>query len=1014
MKKIRLFFLSLLSMIAWTGVLAQSESEAAQIDAANAAIENAGVYRIYTLFDGSEIGTTKYYLKADGYLTDNVENAKAFSFTRAEGGTYAKGKGYKLNQFTNGGDGGNNITSDAQKHIVVSGSNNRDDFEGQVFFLNDEGNYAIRSTNSNSGSWAASAFWTVVEDNDEDELPNATYTMSGAQFIWKLEYDQDASLIPVYNYTLANAQALVDEALDVVDYSKPYIKNVNESNDPEESQLWSNALETKEGSLGNLIDDNKNTFFHSAWSYSIEETHALFADLGEPVEEFVFTFSPRQSSYNDFPAEIVIYGSNDVSNWEDAATWTEVEHLTDGFPTNYDQDYTSPFIEMETAYRYFKFEVPKSYSQRGVYFNLSEFQVYPFDPSISQYFTVDGMKDLVDGLQKLIDGQTGASWDAINELKEAMKAVEDLAFIDVTYSIIFDGEKVAEMVVNTKNGGPAILPNELKRDFCTYSDPEPAKVNTNATEVTVTATWAGPFEISPDFENAHWYNMAVRKNWYVTSDNLNAEGALKTIEENAKGLKSDAYQWAFVGDPWHFQILNKAEGKTKAYAWVDASNAIPKFIDASIGNYWTIVKGTNITNSFMMTIPETQYRQVNQNGGAGGPLKLWTANTTSDEGSAFTVFDVPTDFAKYTGAIEEVMKSDVTGYFTLKETAKALWDDAYKTSCTYEKYVELQEAIDDKTNWILPETGYYILKNKNYGTYMGIDPTDANLYGNYETAASVKQIVKLEKVGDVTYKIKLEGKYAPVKVEQSQPVKASDEAGTYTLVIPAVGYGAFQANTDTLHSALHCRAAGDLVGWVASADASMWTAIDAKEITLSLNAAGEQSYATAYLPFGVKLGGDVKAYAIKLETNAEGDWAVPTAYGQEVAAQTPVLLVSESGAESVVATIDDAIPATNLYNALKGTLEGGKGLSAYVLNKVEDVVGFYALDADGKLAPNKAYLPKAAEDGSEVKLLNFDFATAIKSLNAAENNTAIFNLAGQRVSKARKGVFIKEGKKVVK
>ena len=37
---------------------------------------------------------------------------------------------------------------------------------------------------------------------------------------------------------------------------------------------------------------------------------------------------------------------------------------------------------------------------------------------------------------------------------------------------------------------------------------------------------------------------------------------------------------------------------------------------------------------------------------------------------------------------------------------------------------------------------------------------------------------------------------------------------------------------------------------------------------------------------------------------------------------------------------------------------------------------------------------------------------AIKSLNGNTTNGAIYNLAGQRVSKAQKGIFIQDGKKV--
>ena len=310
MKKIKLLFAAMLSMMAWNGVMAD---ETAEIDAANAAIGTNNVYRIYTLSNGSETGTTKYYLKANGYLTDQVADAKAFVFELAAGGTYAADKGYMLNQFTNGGDGSNNITSDAQKHIIVSNGNNRPDFEGQVFFLNDEGNYAIRSTNSTSGGWAASAFWTVVEDNDDDNLPNATYTMDGAQYVWQLEKDETASA----QYA---AYATVQSWPLYLQGAKGLVKDA--------SKFYSNAKEPSEGSYEALLDETYTTFFHSAWSVTVDETHYLQAELSEDIQEFSFYFKKRSQNNNNRPTTIVVSASNDGEEF------TEITTLDSGFPTD--------------------------------------------------------------------------------------------------------------------------------------------------------------------------------------------------------------------------------------------------------------------------------------------------------------------------------------------------------------------------------------------------------------------------------------------------------------------------------------------------------------------------------------------------------------------------------------------------------------------------------------------------------------------------------------------------------
>ena len=182
MKHLKLF----LALLALSGgglsVNAQTDAEYA---AANAEIQANGVYKIYTQSNGSSTGETKYYLKSDGYLTDDASAAGQFTFDlqRIFGGY--KMAGYRINQFTNGGASNNTFSGDALKKIITSGQN-RVDWEAQVFFKRESG-YAVRSTNATSTSWGASAFWTVVEDNDEDGLPNATYTVDAVPFVWQLE-----------------------------------------------------------------------------------------------------------------------------------------------------------------------------------------------------------------------------------------------------------------------------------------------------------------------------------------------------------------------------------------------------------------------------------------------------------------------------------------------------------------------------------------------------------------------------------------------------------------------------------------------------------------------------------------------------------------------------------------------------------------------------------------------------------------------------------------------------------
>ena len=110
---------------------------------------------------------------------------------------------------------------------------------------------------------------------------------------------------------------------------------------------------------------------------------------------------------------------------------------------------------------------------------------------------------------------------------------------------------------------------------------------------------------------------------------------------------------------------------------------------------------------------------------------------------------------------------------------------------------------------------------------------------------------------------------------------------------------------------------------------------------------------------------------------------------------------------------------------------------AYVLSMPEgESVGFYAAkfnvstDAtnDGEEGAeddtfeafvnnaNKAYLPASAV-ASGARFISFDFGTetAIENIEGAEaENAVVYDLSGRRVQKAQKGVFIVNGKVVIK
>ena len=94
-----------------------------------------------------------------------------------------------------------------------------------------------------------------------------------------------------------------------------------------------------------------------------------------------------------------------------------------------------------------------------------------------------------------------------------------------------------------------------------------------------------------------------------------------------------------------------------------------------------------------------------------------------------------------------------------------------------------------------------------------------------------------------------------------------------------------------------------------------------------------------------------------------------------------------------------------------GTITGASG-KIYVLAKGTQGVGFYKLATSATVPAGKAYLEVP---GSSREFIGFaGEATAIKTVENQKKSGIIYNLAGQQVKNAKKGLYIIDGKKVIK
>ena len=185
-------------------------------------------------------------------------------------------------------------------------------------------------------------------------------------------------------------------------------------------------------------------------------------------------------------------------------------------------------------------------------------------------------------------------------------------------------------------------------------------------------------------------------------------------------------------------------------------------------------------------------------------------------------------------------------------------------------------------------------------------------------------------------------------------------------------------------------------------------------IVNKMSAAG---YTTQYIPdTDVTIPDGVEAYTGVILS--EG-WLHLNAIenGKIAAGEAVILKGNEEGYYSFMPTTDAEEVEGNVLKGSDGTITGDDGIYALAKKGNPAVVGFYSVDSDVTVPAGKAYLNLS---GSLVKVFKFAFddddETAINSLTPAlsEGEGAIYNLAGQKLSKLQKGINIINGKKVLK
>lgn len=183
----------------------------------------------------------------------------------------------------------------------------------------------------------------------------------------------------------------------------------------------------------------------------------------------------------------------------------------------------------------------------------------------------------------------------------------------------------------------------------------------------------------------------------------------------------------------------------------------------------------------------------------------------------------------------------------------------------------------------------------------------------------------------------------------------------------------------------------------------------------SLNVSGTNHWSTCILPFACTIPEGVAAYtASEKEENF-----LLLKKAENFEAYKPYILYSENGySGSVSGTVDpEQYPAEGFVTEgyLNGAVAPQQITEGFVMQKLDGVVRFYICNNGTYNIPaGKCWLSPLGVDARNIGFKIDDDMTAIEEINAQAQDNVLYDLTGRRVSDASKGIYINNGKKIMK
>ena len=766
--------------------------------------------------------------------------------------------------------------------------------------------------------------------------------------------------------------------------------------------------------LGNCIDGNPSTLFHSDWLANTNGGHYLQVDLGEgqSLDAFVLEYATRQSGNNGAPYSMTVSGSNDGKDFEPIVNLSKDDKINP-LPAVNAKNFSTAIAAGE-AYRYLRFTVNSSPNGNGS-FGLAEFAIYgatmtrPTAENYSNRLTPLTNLHYMMALATECNDNASATQEEVNAVASLLEyATKGAEYKEYPFQLTTDANKpvcyliksARAMSENGQWGVPAYWEYQLAGNNAGLFTVE--KYPNNDADKDVAAYWYfvenkdGHLELIPF--------MSPSAMGYTTVGN--GDGKL-TNNHSAQNFKGTAY--SFVNSP-----VDK---------WGEYSYALKPF---GYDNYVSNIYGYNYMMGF--------YNVLDDGGTRFTLVEAETPSSLLDDLNAAIVraqsFTAGTKVGEYYAEGVEALAPVIAAAQTVLNDATTATDE----SCQ-QQIDALNAAIADvdvitftadayyRLICVAPKTGNGASQTYNTLTFDGND----NLVTSPTSASNVNQIFKFEDAGDGKYYLKSlnAGKYLNKISAGDYRTKVVAQSDACKLDLTQYNATQWKLHNSESSNGKHCLFAENepenhaniktvayaCAGWEGGANsASAWYLVPVTELEITIN-----EFASICLPFGVEPGEGVKAYAIESTNSTHAILAekadIPAGEGAILEGNGTVKLnLTEAGSNWDNNLLEGTTVNTNIDKA------------AYVLAKPEEKeIGLYrAKLTDGSFLnnANKAYLPADAVP-SGAQALRFtrggdDETTSIGNVQLINDNVVIYDLLGRRVEKMEKGIYIVNGKKVIR